>query len=49
MTDLTVTLGRLTLRNPVLVASDAFGFARVFGGATMETVIAGTRAPERLP
>jgi dihydroorotate dehydrogenase (NAD+) catalytic subunit len=30
--DLTVTLGRLTLRNPVLVASGTFGYAREMAG-----------------
>src|SRR2546421_4044973 len=33
MTDLSVTLGRLTLRNPVLVASGTFGYAREMAGA----------------
>ncbi len=28
MTDLTVQLGRLQLRNPILVASGTFGYAR---------------------
>src|SRR5437764_15268492 len=32
MTDLTATLGRLTLRNPVLVASGTFGYARELAG-----------------
>src|SRR5947207_12136848 len=32
MPDLTVTLGRLTLRNPVLVASGTFGYAREMAG-----------------
>lgn len=32
MTDLSVTLGRLTLRNPVLVASGTFGYAREMAG-----------------
>ncbi len=32
MTDLTVTLGRLQLRNPVLVASGTFGYAREMSG-----------------
>src|SRR5947209_18865398 len=32
MIDLTVTLGRLTLRNPVLVASGTFGYAREMAG-----------------
>src|SRR5579872_5374032 len=30
--DLTVTLGRLTLKNPVLVASGTFGYARELAG-----------------
>ena len=33
MTDLTVTLGRLHLRNPILVASGTFGYAREMAGA----------------
>jgi dihydroorotate dehydrogenase (NAD+) catalytic subunit len=33
MLDLSVTLGRLTLRNPVLVASGTFGYAREMAGA----------------
>ncbi len=33
MPDLTTTLGRLTLRNPVLVASGTFGYAREMAGA----------------
>src|SRR5438046_2522141 len=32
MTDLSVTLGRLILRNPVLVASGTFGYAREMAG-----------------
>ena len=32
MPDLTVTLGRLTFRNPVLVASGTFGYAREMAG-----------------
>ncbi len=32
MSDLTTTLGRLTLRNPVLVASGTFGYAREMAG-----------------
>src|SRR5438876_6228421 len=32
MPDLAVTLGRLTLRNPVLVASGTFGYAREMAG-----------------
>src|SRR5256885_928093 len=32
MADLAVTLGRLTLRNPVLVASGTFGYAREMEG-----------------
>ena len=31
--DLTTTLGRLTLRNPILVASGTFGYAREMAGA----------------
>src|SRR5215475_1154138 len=33
MTDLTVTLGRLRLQNPILVASGTFGYAREMAGA----------------
>ena len=33
MVDLTVTLGRLQLRNPILVASGTFGYAREMAGA----------------
>jgi dihydroorotate dehydrogenase (NAD+) catalytic subunit len=33
MTDLSVTLGRLRLRNPILVASGTFGYAREMAGA----------------
>src|SRR5262245_661520 len=33
MPDLSVTLGRLTLRNPILVASGTFGYAREMAGA----------------
>src|SRR5215475_9738139 len=32
MTDLTVTLGRLQLQNPILVASGTFGYAREMAG-----------------
>jgi len=32
MLDLTVTLGRLSLRNPILVASGTFGYAREMAG-----------------
>jgi dihydroorotate dehydrogenase (NAD+) catalytic subunit len=32
MSDLTATLGRLTLRNPILVASGTFGYAREMAG-----------------
>src|SRR5437868_14719892 len=32
MSDLSVTLGRLALRNPVLVASGTFGYAREMAG-----------------
>ena len=31
MTDLSVTLGRLALSNPVLVASGTFGYAKEMG------------------
>lgn len=33
MVDLAVTLGRLTLRNPILVASGTFGYAREMSGS----------------
>src|SRR5580692_1298020 len=33
MPDLSVTLGRLSLKNPVLVASGTFGYAREMAGA----------------
>jgi dihydroorotate dehydrogenase (NAD+) catalytic subunit len=33
MADLSVTLGRLTLKNPILVASGTFGYAREMAGA----------------
>src|SRR5207253_3180959 len=33
MTELSVTLGRLRLRNPILVASGTFGYAREMAGA----------------
>jgi dihydroorotate dehydrogenase (NAD+) catalytic subunit len=33
MSDLAVTLGRLTLRNPILVASGTFGYAREMAGS----------------
>src|SRR5215475_2969943 len=32
MTDLSVQLGRMTLRNPILVASGTFGYAREMAG-----------------
>src|SRR4249919_3139159 len=32
MSDLAVTLGRLSLRNPILVASGTFGYARELAG-----------------
>jgi dihydroorotate dehydrogenase (NAD+) catalytic subunit len=53
MADLTVTLGRLTLRNPILVASGTFGYAREMeglvdfaelGGVIPKTVTASPRA-----
>jgi dihydroorotate dehydrogenase (NAD+) catalytic subunit len=53
MPDLSVTLGRLTLRNPVLVASGTFGYAREMapfvdfarlGGVIPKTVTAAPRA-----
>src|SRR5947209_15783054 len=33
MPDLAVTLGRISLRNPILVASGTFGYAREMAGA----------------
>ena len=41
MTDLTATLGRLTLRNPVLVASGTFGYARELAGLVDFTRLGG--------
>ena len=52
MTDLSVTLGRLTLRNPILVASGTFGYAKEMapyvdlaklGGVIPKTVTAAPR------
>jgi dihydroorotate dehydrogenase (NAD+) catalytic subunit len=51
MADLAVTLGRLTLRNPVLVASGTFGYARELAGCVDFSRLGGiipktvTRAP----
>src|SRR5712692_3628955 len=39
--DLSVTLGRLTLRNPVLVASGTFGYARELAGVVDFTQLGG--------
>jgi dihydroorotate dehydrogenase (NAD+) catalytic subunit len=56
--DLSVTLGRLTLRNPVLVASGTFGYAREMaplvdfaklGGVIPKTVTAAPRAGNTPP
>src|SRR5436309_8762837 len=56
--DLTVTLGRLALRNPVLVASGTFGYAREMaplvdfaklGGIIPKTVTAAARAGNAPP
>lgn len=41
MADLAVTLGRLALRNPVLVASGTFGYAREMAGAVDFTRLGG--------
>ncbi len=41
MVDLSVTLGRLRLRNPVLVASGTFGYAREMAGSFDFSVIGG--------
>src|SRR5919199_3530027 len=58
MIDLTVTLGRLALRNPVLVASGTFGYAREMaglvdlsrlGGVIPKTVTVHPRAGNRPP
>ena len=58
MPDLSVTLGRLTLRNPVLVASGTFGYAREMapyvdfaklGGVVPKTVTAAPRAGNAPP
>ncbi len=51
MTDLAVTLGRLQLRNPILVASGTFGYAREMAGAVDFSCLGGiipktvTRSP----
>jgi dihydroorotate dehydrogenase (NAD+) catalytic subunit len=58
MTDLSVTLGRLTLRNPVLVASGTFGYAKEMvpfvdfarlGGVIPKTVTNAPRAGNAPP
>jgi dihydroorotate dehydrogenase (NAD+) catalytic subunit len=58
MSDLTVTLGRLTLRNPVMVASGTFGYAREMqglvdfaklGGIVPKTVTQSPRIGNRPP
>jgi dihydroorotate dehydrogenase (NAD+) catalytic subunit len=58
MTDLSVTLGRLNLRNPVLVASGTFGYAKEMapfvafeklGGVVPKTVTAAPRAGNKPP
>ncbi|MBX9581743.1 MAG: dihydroorotate dehydrogenase [Gemmataceae bacterium] len=58
MVDLSVTLGRLRLRNPVLVASGTFGYARELapfvdfarlGGVVPKTVTAAPRAGNKPP
>src|SRR4029078_6164593 len=58
MPDLSVTLGRLTLRNPVLVASGTFGYAKEMapfvdfaklGAATPKTVTQAPRAGNTPP
>jgi dihydroorotate dehydrogenase (NAD+) catalytic subunit len=58
MTDLSVTLGRLTLRNPVLVASGTFGYAKEMvpfvdfaklGGVIPKTVTHAPRAGNAPP
>ena len=58
MPDLSVTLGRLTLRNPILVASGTFGYAKEMagfvdfaklGGVVPKTVTAAPRAGNAPP
>jgi dihydroorotate dehydrogenase (NAD+) catalytic subunit len=58
MPDLSITLGRLTLRNPILVASGTFGYAREMagvvdfaklGGIVPKTVTAQPRAGNATP
>jgi dihydroorotate dehydrogenase (NAD+) catalytic subunit len=58
MPDLSITLGRLTLRNPILVASGTFGYAREvagvvdfakLGGIIPKTVTAQPRAGNATP
>src|SRR5215470_7843400 len=58
MIDLSVTLGRLTLRNPVLVASGTFGYAKEMapfvdfaklGGVVPKTVTQAPRAGNTPP
>src|SRR5262245_10893885 len=58
MPDLSTTLGRLTLRNPILVASGTFGYAREMagvvdfaklGGVIPKTVTAQPRAGNGTP
>src|ERR1700738_3713018 len=58
MTDLSVTLGRLALRNPVLVASGTFGYAKEMapfvdfaklGGVIPNTVTQSPRAGNKPP
>src|SRR5256885_3010857 len=58
MPDLSVTVGRLTLRNPILVASGTFGYAREMagvvdfaklGGIVPKTVTARPRAGNAPP
>jgi dihydroorotate dehydrogenase (NAD+) catalytic subunit len=51
MADLTVTLGRLQLRNPILVASGTFGYAREMAGAVDFSCLGGIvpKTVTRLP
>ena len=51
MSDLTATLGRLRLRNPILVASGTFGYAREMAGAVDFSLLGGVipKTVTRLP
>ncbi len=45
MPDLSVTLGRLRLPNPILVASGTFGYARKWPGVVDFASLGGTSSP----